>query len=177
MNRRRWYQDDSQEVYLGYARQLLSESREELTRADNKAALLLAAVGVVAGALLAAVVAGDWSPFSLAACVAWVWWLGATAAVVGIIFLAAAVYPVTKYRTQRPADFIAYFGDVVSVDGSVLQDRLIKSSQLYDARLIDQISAISGIVDRKYRAIQAGLWFIGAGLGLALASAIADHFI
>lgn len=50
---------------LKLAMQILGEAREELARADGKAGLLLAAAGVVVGALLAGLLAKDWDPTSL----------------------------------------------------------------------------------------------------------------
>ena len=165
------------DIYLAYVRQLLSESREELVRADNKSALLLASSGIIAGAILAAILAGDWSPQLLAPCVAWIWWLGAVAALGGMISFASSVYPVTKYRGQRPVNVVAYFGDVLTVPPADLQARLRATAHSSDARVVDQIRIIAMIVDRKYRGIQTGLWFIAVGLTLCSASSIADWFL
>jgi hypothetical protein len=165
---------ECEDIYLAYARHLLSESREELVRADNKSALLLASSGIIVGAILAAILAGDWSPQTLAPCVAWIWWLGAAAGLGGIISFAYAVYPVTKYRGQRPANVVAYFGDVLTVPEADLQGRLRAAAQSSDARVVNQIRTIALIVDRKYRGIQTGLWCIAVGLTLCSASSIAD---
>src|SRR5262245_8921031 len=59
-----------------YLVDLLKEAREELARADSKAALLLAATGVAVGALLAGLIGGKWMPFSLDNRVEWLWWFG-----------------------------------------------------------------------------------------------------
>lgn len=59
------------------AKVLLAESREELTRADGKASLLLAALGIGLSAILGAVLAGNWAPFVLASPWEAIWWTGA----------------------------------------------------------------------------------------------------
>ena len=47
--------------------QLLAETREELHRAEGKAAMLFAIFGIGFGAVLAGIIAGDWKPSDLAA--------------------------------------------------------------------------------------------------------------
>ena len=76
-----------------YLADLLADTREELTRVDSKAALLLAASGVIIGALLAGFFGGRWTPFDLSSKVQWLWWLGAASAAFGLFSIAAAVYP------------------------------------------------------------------------------------
>ena len=50
------------EAILLYTTSLLSSAREEIDRADSKASILLAASGVATGALLAGLMAGNWTP-------------------------------------------------------------------------------------------------------------------
>lgn len=146
--------------HVRIAESILSETREELARADNKAALTLAAIGIVIGALLAAFVAGQWTPRNLAMCVEWLWWLGAAAGATGVAFLVAAVYPSTRYRRKRDPDIVAYFGDVVGAPREALRKRLTATAKKSDSRVIDQLVIVSSIVDRKYKKIQGGLWSI-----------------
>ena len=160
--------------YVSLAEEILRESREELNRADSKAALLLAAAGIVVSALLAALSAGDWQPTDLALCLQWVWWLGSLAGAGGLVALAYAVYPRTKYRGNRSPAVIAYFGDVVSTPSDQLRTRLKATAATDGDRLIDQLKAVASIVDRKYRGIQLGLWLFAACAVLCAASALID---
>src|ERR1035441_6347411 len=81
-----------------YLADLLADTREELTRADSKAALTLAATGVVIGALLAGLFGGKWTPFDLNSKIQWLWWLGVGSAALGVFSIAAAVYPRIRRR-------------------------------------------------------------------------------
>src|SRR5690242_8638023 len=84
---------DAADPTTSYLADLLKDTREELARADSKAALLLAGTGVVVGAVLAGLLGGRWTPFSLDNRVEWIWWLGVGSAAAGIFSIAAAVYP------------------------------------------------------------------------------------
>ena len=160
--------------HVSLAEDILRESREELSRADAKAALLLAAAGIVISALLAALAAGDWQPTEMAICAQWVWWIGNLAGAAGVVAFASAVYPRTKYRGQRPPAVIAFFGDVVSTPADQLRARLKATAATDGDRLVDQLKAVSTIVDTKYRGIQLGLWLFAACATLCVVSVFAD---
>ena len=165
------------ESEFALADSILKEAREELTRADGKSALLLAAVGVAAGAVIAAVVAGDWSPLSISPCVQWLWWVGAAAGLGALVALAYSVYPRTKYRGQRQPSIIAYFGDVVLIPRGELEKALRLTAASPGAVTRDQLKAISHIVDRKYRGIQIALWLLAIFAACWLISTLVDAFI
>ncbi|WP_423265231.1 Pycsar system effector family protein [Frondihabitans sp. 4ASC-45] len=136
---------------------LLSEAREELGRADNKASILLAASGVVVGALIAAVLAGSWSPSDLSTLTAWIWWLACGFLAAGIACFGSAIYP----RTTRPAklpDFVAYFGDVVVFEHRAdLEQALSRTTDTPGSRNLDQLELISKIVSKKYLFLRRAL--------------------
>lgn len=146
--------------HIVLAETILREAREELARADGKSSLLLAAAGVALGAIIAAIVAGDWTPFHLAPCVQWLWWVGSASGIGAIVAFAYSVYPRTAYRGERVPAIIAYFGDVVATPANRLEANLIRTAKGTDTRVFDQLKIISGIVDRKYRGIQLGLWLV-----------------
>jgi hypothetical protein len=91
-------------------RQLLAETREELNRADAKAAMLFAIFGIAFGAVLAGLIAGDWSPRDLAAGAQVVWWLGAAAAVAPLAALSAAVWP--RIDSNHASGRVIYYAHV-----------------------------------------------------------------
>src|SRR5689334_21314511 len=69
------------------ARSLLIETREELIRADGKAALLLASVGLAVGAILAELFTGHKSIHVRGAGWEVVWWSGVALGALGTSFL------------------------------------------------------------------------------------------
>jgi len=79
--------------HLVLAETMLREAREELSRADGKSSLLLAAVGVVVGAVAAAVVAGEWSPFDLSPFIQWLWWAGNGAGIGSLVAWPTRCFP------------------------------------------------------------------------------------
>jgi hypothetical protein len=87
-----------------------------LTRADSKAALLLAAAGVIVGALIAGLLNGRWTPFELDNRVEWVWWVGVAAAASGMLSIAAAIYPRIYRRGAPRPEVPAYYGDVAAYE-------------------------------------------------------------
>ncbi len=145
-----------------HAAAVLSATREELARADGKASLLLASSGVAVGALMAGLIAGDWSPFELDNRVEWLWWVGLLAVLLGVVALGLAVYPRTKASSPR-GELIAYYGDVVAAPPGELEARLEASVASPRTALLDQLRQVALIVQRKYRAIQFALWAFAVG--------------
>ncbi len=160
---------------MSFAQDLLDDTREELVRADSKAALILAAAGVAVGALLAGLLSRDWEPFDLDNRVEWVWWVGAASAVYGLWRLARAVSPATK-REGPPLGVLAYYGDVNRFKGTAkeLKDALERSAERAEDRLVDQIRETSRIVGDKYASLRAGLVAFGAAGILCAAAALLD---
>jgi hypothetical protein len=155
--------------------QMLRSTREEITRADTKASLLLAAFGVVTGALLAGLLAQRWSPFMLANRVEWLWWAGIAAAVVALILLGAAVFPRTVRKHEKP-NVLAYFADVdayAAESDEELKKALVRSAEASGMALMDQLRSTSRIAALKYRCVRRALWFsAGAAIACALAVVI-----
>lgn len=151
---------------------LLNEAREELGRADNKASILLAASGLIVGALIAAVLAGSWSPAQLSAVTAWIWWIACVFLAAGIACLGTAIYP----RTSRPLklpDFVAYFGDVVALKCRADLERAIsRTAHTSGSRNLDQLELISAIVSKKYRYLRLALLSFALGAVLFVAVAV-----
>jgi len=142
----------------GYLRDLLAETREELTRADNKASLLLAAVGVVIGALIAGLVGSHWTPLSLNGAVQWLWWLGVASAAIGVFSIAAAVYPRTiQHGTPYPG-VPAYYGHVAAYRDISEFRRALADLPGAQERMVNQTFVISKIVRHKYALLRGGLW-------------------
>lgn len=148
-----------------YAKDLLERTREELVRADQKAALLLAGAGVAVGSLLTGLLGGKWSPFQLANSIEWLWWCGVVAALAGVAFIGSAVYPRTRRRGAAWSG-IAYFGDVVAAGRESLEEELRATIASGKSPLVDQLFQNSRIVDRKYWGLRNGLRCLVASIAL-----------
>lgn len=153
---------------------LLGAAREDLARADGKCALLLAAVGVVVGALLAAVMGGDWSPNSLDARVAWLWWIGAVASMLAVVALGYGVYPRFQTHYPKKPDRIGYFADAAALTRDELRQALDHAPELDAEWLTDQLHAVSRIVRKKYWAIRVALWLLLSSAVLVCISLLVD---
>lgn len=148
----------SDEATLQYATSLLSNAKEEIDRADAKASILLAASGVVAGALLAGLIAGSWTPLKLQAAVQWACWLGLVESATGIWCLALAVYPRERKSDSETPGTIAYYRDVLAYPTTVqLVVALNRSAETNIDQIADQIRNVSWIVSHKYRLIRWGM--------------------
>lgn len=148
------YETDPTTIYLA---DLLTDTREELTRADSKAALLLAATGVAVGALLAGFLGGKWTPFDLDHRVEWLWWVGVGSSAAGIFSIAAAVYPRIGRRGAPHPEVPAYYGDVAECKDIEMFREAIAQAPSPQKRLIDQTFQVSRIVQRKYVLLRRGL--------------------
>jgi MFS family permease len=156
------------------AQTLLVESREELTRADGKASILLAALGIGISAILAAILAGDWSPFKLDQPYQRIWWVGSGFAAVAFFCLCAAVYPKVKRKTK--AKGVTYFGDVAAPKTVDELRAALKRSETDPAeRSATQLHVIARLVDRKYRYIRFGLIALGIAIALMLGAVLAER--
>jgi Family of unknown function (DUF5706) len=145
---------------LQYIENMIAATREELVRAESKAALLVAASGVGISALVASLVGSRWTPFRLHNAVEWLWWAGLASASGGVVLLGNAVYP----RLERSRSAIVYFRDVVLTPRSELTAKLEDSAQLGGEQLVEQLLQLSRIVNRKYLSIRSSLWCLTSGL-------------
>lgn len=141
-------------------RQLLAETREELSRADGKAAMLFAIFGIAFGAVLAGVIAGDWSPRDLTAGAQVVWWLGAAAAVAALVALSAAVWP--RLDSNQATGRVTYFAHVADYrTRDALREAIERQASEDDGRSLEQLQALSCIVMTKYQLVRSGLVLYG----------------
>lgn len=161
------------EKAVALATQLLAETREELIRADSKAAMLFAVFGIALGVVLAGIVAGDWAPSDLAAGAEVVWWLGAASAALGLVAVGAAVWP--RLKRKNATGRVTYFAHVIGYrDREALTEALARQASDDLARPIEQLEAISGIVMVKYRLIRWALGLYGAGAATCAVAVLAS---
>ena len=153
-------------------RELLSESREELARADGKASMLLAALGVASGVIAAALLAGDWSPDRLDHAYRIVWWVGLMFAAAGSLALCLAVWPRIRHRLPGPS---ATYFDEIALLGTV--DKVKAALAHTDAaeRTMTQLVAVARIIRRKYVLIRWAMGLLGIAILLVLVAVIAGR--
>lgn len=144
------------------ARVLLSETREELARADNKAGLMLASLGGALTALLGAVGSGVIAPRHYPVVSQLLLWLGCAACVPALALLGLAIAPrLGEPRRTR----VHYFGDVRLAASVGRLERMVRGTDPV-SRDLSQLADLSRTVWIKYRCIRHALAWGTAFVGL-----------
>jgi MFS family permease len=157
------------------AKLLLSESREELTRADGKASLLLAALGIGLSAILGSILAGDWTPFVLRRPWELIWWLGAGFAGIALVGLCVAVWPRVTHKSGGSG--VTYFGEAATFATVAELTAALKRTETDPVkRTVLQLHVIAKRADHKYAAIRVSLLAVGLAVALTLSASLGDHF-
>lgn len=135
------------------ARVLLSEVREELVRADNKAGLMLASLGAVLTALLGAIGSGVIAPRQYPVVPQLLLWVGCAACAPALVLLGLAVTPrLGNPRRSRTH----YFGDARLAMSAAHLERTVRRTDPV-ARDLCQLAALSRTAWTKYRCIRHAL--------------------
>ncbi|MGW0419621.1 Pycsar system effector family protein [Streptomyces sp. NPDC003015] len=135
------------------ARVLLSEVREELVRADNKAGLMLASLGATLTALLGAIGSGVIAPRQYPVVPQLLLWAGCATCVPALALLGLAVTP----RLGHPhGTRVHYFGDArLAVSQASLEQTVHRTDPM--SRDLSQLAFLSRIAWTKYRCIRHAL--------------------
>jgi hypothetical protein len=144
------------DAITSYLTDLHSDTREELNRADSKASLLLAAMGVIVGVIVGGITSSHWSPLSMGTGEQALWWAGVAAAAASMFMFAASVYPRISRRGPR-ASLPNYYGDVAGYADVEAFRRGISQAPDAAERLIHQTYVLAKIVRSKYVLLQRGL--------------------
>jgi hypothetical protein len=163
--------DASGDSVTSYLADLLASTRDELARADSKAALLLASVGVIIGALTGGLSSRSWTPMSLGVGQQALWWSGVAVAAFGSFLISASVYPRTK-RAMIPGGLPAYFRDIAAYPDVNAFRQAIGTAPDAAERLINQTYAVARIVRAKYVQLQVGLLCLFAAVVACMLSVI-----
>ncbi len=141
---------------------LLAETREEITRADNKANILLVGAGIALTAFLAGIIAGQIDPRNAPGPVTGFGIAAALLLGTGTALLAYTVYP----RIGPPSPGRArYFTEIAAQpDSDALGQALDQEAADREGRDRQQLHTLSKIVVAKYRRTQRGVTLIAAGL-------------
>lgn len=187
--------DQTERSELAFAEVLLDEGRQELSRADGKASILLSAFGIAFSLVLGAGISGDWSPHELhqLPLTETLFWVGVGFSAIGFLLLASAVLPRTGHTGNR--EDLAYFGHVVqyrerglAITAQTRSDRLARGKAHFEQavvaasagafdRTIDQVWTVSRIVYRKYQLIRHALLAFGVAAFLCAGSVLSHKFL
>ncbi|MEU5436138.1 Pycsar system effector family protein [Streptomyces sp. NPDC020719] len=135
------------------ARVLLSEAREELVRADNKAGLMLASLGAALTALLGAIGSDIIAPRHYPVVPRLLLWVGCAACVPALGLLGLAVIP--RLGTPRSSR-THYFGDARLAVSVAHLEWMVRRTDLV-SRDLSQLATLSQIAWTKYRCIRHAL--------------------
>ncbi len=149
---------------------MLDEAREEVTRADAKASILLALYVALEVVLFTALASKSWIPSSLAGGWELLFWFGWVTSTVGLILVAIAVYPRVANKHD---ELITYHGHVAACESiGEMQEGLRAAATMDPTRHEEQLWTVSGIARTKYLHVARSMWFffIGAtGCAIAIA--------
>ncbi|MFE2375358.1 Pycsar system effector family protein [Streptomyces sp. NPDC059398] len=153
------------------AERLLVELRAEIARADNKAAVLVAALGMTAGVFSALLAGHGWTPNALSVPAAFFWWSGAAGLALSLFALLLAVLPRYRTRDWAPGQPLCYFGDIQqAVRAGQLETALADTARNPTAVFTVALAETSRIAVRKHRWIRTGLIAFCVGTALLPAS-------
>jgi hypothetical protein len=157
----------------GHARELIRATIEEIGRADAKAGVLFAGVGVVLGAAASVLVADParFSGLPLRLDIPLLTALACT--VIALTALGAAAYP-RGVRAYTPSGrHVTYFGDVVrTIDDAQLREALGSAPEATVEDLARRLRQLSLIAYRKYSCIRVAYLFFALNLIAILAAVI-----
>ncbi|MER5470431.1 Pycsar system effector family protein [Streptomyces sp. NPDC002935] len=144
----------------------MTELRGEIARADSKASVLVAALGMTAGVFSALLAGRGWTPGELSWAGTGLWWAGAAALGLSLFALLLAVLP--RYSgTWAPGRPLCYFGDIQqAVREGRLAAALADTDRDPAAGLTAALIETSRIAARKHQWIRTGLIAFCAGTAL-----------
>lgn len=145
-------------------RVLTIETREELSKADTKAGLLLSCLGAALATLLGALGTGRVVPQHYSLLPRVLFWIGCAFSLAALILLGLAIAP----RPGRPGRPLGhYFADVSAAPSARSLTEVLRRTDVRD-RDLHQILRLSRIVVIKYRCVQFGMACSGAFLLLTI---------
>ncbi|WP_067498392.1 Pycsar system effector family protein [Actinoplanes sp. TFC3] len=150
---------------------LVTDTRDELRRADAKAAQWLAALGAAMTAMLASWAARGSTPWQGGALPAWTASFGTTAAVVAVVALVLVLFP----RTSGSGDLrhVAYFGHVSRIgDPDRVRELVEQAAQDAMPGMVTELCWLSRIAVLKYRYAKLGAIFAPLAVVLMMAASL-----
>lgn len=153
---------------------MLTEARNEVGAADHKASMVLAVLGIGFGALLAGLIARDWSPGDLNVVGSCLWWAAAAAAAGSVVSAAAAVWP--RFTLPARTSVVFFWGHVATfADREELEEALERHPPRLEDRTRHQLFELSKIVARKYQLVRAAMRLAGVAAPLFLLAGLVGY--
>ncbi|MGW2717913.1 Pycsar system effector family protein [Streptomyces sp. NPDC001492] len=150
---------------------LLTDLRTEIARADSKASVLVAALGMTAGVFSGLLAGRGWNPSVLSAAGTALWWSGTLSLTVSLFAMLLAVLPRFRSAPWTPGQPLTYFGDIQqAVQQGHLESALAETEQSPLAGLTVALTEASGLAARKHQWIRTGLVAFCVGTVLLPAS-------
>lgn len=153
-------------------RVLTAETREELSRADGKAGLVLSCLGAALAALLGVLSTGRVTPQSYSSLSQLLFWSGCASWIAALLLLGLAILP----RPTRSGPSLGhYFADIDTAPSARSLHETLRLTDLKE-RDLHQILRLSRIVVIKYRCVRYGMlcsvaFLLLTATGLTLGSA------
>jgi hypothetical protein len=153
-------QASSGSVAAWNARELITLTTEEISRADAKAGVLFTEAGVVVGAAVSLLVADPTRVSRLPPQVEIPLLIAVTCALAALVTLAGAAYPRGVRRRAPSGTRLMYFAEVVSItDDAELRKALAFPPEPTSADLARDLRCVSLIAYRKYACIKVAYLF------------------
>ncbi|HEX5616608.1 MAG TPA: Pycsar system effector family protein [Acidimicrobiia bacterium] len=159
-----------------WAHSLVEVARFELARADEKANTLFRFYGVVAALSIGLLAGGGWTPTHLQVVAQVIFWAGCATLLASGVALGATLYP----RDVRSAAHhrLLYFGHVTQFASvAELTAALANVDADAEQRLVEQLLALSQLVESKYAQMRRAFVLLGAGTTLCLAGVLASAIV
>ena len=169
--------DAETSALVEYAQRLVDATIAEIDRADTKAALLLAASGVLVGVGTSVLAAEATKLSHLPTRISIPLFFVLGAAVAALITLGSAAYPRGVGSTSTGFRSVTYFKDVVRTgDASRLRSAMLGTISDRESVILEQLIQLSRIVARKYLLIRVAFALFVVVLFASAACAAAALF-
>jgi hypothetical protein len=153
---------------------ILAEARNEVGAADHKASMVLAVLGIGFGALLAGLLARDWSPADLEPLGRACWVVAVLLAGGSVAAAAAAVWP--RFTVPPASEHVYYWGHVAAYESRAeLEATLAAHPPTLPARTRHQLFELSHIVARKYHWVRVAMRLSAASVPFFLLSSMVGY--
>lgn len=139
---------------------MLAEAATEIDRADQKASLLIGSLGIAFSIVLSGLLSGDWTAASLSLPGVILWSAGAVLAIASVAAAALAVWP--RLSRGPAVGTITYWGHVRGIGSADAMRLALEKRAVHEPdRTYQQLIALSGVVQRKYRCIRWSMILAG----------------
>ncbi|MCX4730171.1 Pycsar system effector family protein [Streptomyces sp. NBC_01363] len=150
---------------------LLLDLRSEIARADSKASVLVAALGMTAGVISGWLAGSEWRPNALSGPATALWWTGTGGLATALLSMLMAVLPRYRGSTWVPGAPLTYFADIRrAARQNGLPEALDATESAQAIALVTALAETSRIAVCKHQWIRVGLLAYSVGTVLLPAS-------